>query len=138
MNRLTMILIVIAMPTGAAHAGQNLNFQVNDFADGSQSLSDLSVAPDTSVVIVWNSGCPSFFCPGDPGQDGDEHGVFAKRIDKDGNDLPPPTDQGNGIGNEFQVNTFTRDRGREARSALKRGSTVMGRFLIDAILHTRG
>ena len=53
------------------------------------------------------SGCPDFSCPGDPGQDGDEHGVFAKRIDKDGNALPPPTDQSNGIGNEFQVNTFT-------------------------------
>ena len=107
MNRLTMILIVIAMPIGAAHAGQNLNFQVNDFTDAIQQVEDLSVAPDKSVVIVWNSGCHRFLCPGDPGQDGDDHGVFAKRLDKDGNDLPPPTDQGNGIGNEFQLNTFT-------------------------------
>lgn len=73
-------------------------FKVNEF--GANSSGDLSVAMDASgkFVIAWAMG---------QGHDGDGIGIFAKRYDAAGNELPPPlASQGNGTGNEFQVNNF--------------------------------
>ncbi len=52
-----------------------------------------------NFVIVWEDRT---------GQDGDQFGIFAKRYDAAGNEIPPPLGvQGAGVGNEFQVNSFT-------------------------------
>ncbi len=64
-------------------------FQVNTFTDDYQSKPSVSASPDGGIVVVWNSF----------GQDGSSAGVFAQRYAADGEP----------VGSEFQINTFTED-----------------------------
>lgn len=101
---MTLVLTLLTFDT----AGANLNFQVNDYTAGGQFHGELVMHSNGEFIVIWASGCNDFACgPGDPGQDGSGFGIFAKRYDSLGNELPPATDQGAGIGNEFQINTRT-------------------------------
>ena len=62
-------------------------FQVNNYTNGSQNSASVAALSDGGFVVTWNSYS----------QDGSEYGIFAQRYDA----------EGNGIGNEFQVNTYT-------------------------------
>ncbi|MEZ6054481.1 MAG: hypothetical protein R3C02_24350 [Planctomycetaceae bacterium] len=62
-------------------------FQVNKTTQGSQSVPSVSMANSGEFVITWDSF----------GQDGNGSSVFGQRFDADGNAL----------GDEFQVNSFT-------------------------------
>ncbi|MGB5550454.1 MAG: hypothetical protein WBO74_08170, partial [Thermoanaerobaculia bacterium] len=64
-------------------------FVVNTYSTNRQLSNRVSIAPDGSFVVVWNSF----------GQDGDDFGVFGQRFDA----------AGNPAGSEFQVNTYTTD-----------------------------
>ena len=61
-------------------------FQVNTYTTGPQSNPSVSVSPAGGFVVAWTS-------PGD----GSFNGVFARRFDA----------MGNGVGNDFVVNTYT-------------------------------
>ena len=63
-------------------------FQVNTFIPGDQDSPAVAAGPDGGFIVVWESG---------DGQDGSADGVEGQRFDADGNPL----------GDEFQVNTFT-------------------------------
>ncbi|WP_417683881.1 tandem-95 repeat protein [Roseibium sp.] len=69
---------------GAAVGGQ---FQVNSYGSGQQLYSNVAALDDGGYVITWSSS----------EQDGNGYGVFGQRYDADGNP----------VGSEFQVNTFT-------------------------------
>ncbi|WP_372832414.1 Ig-like domain-containing protein [Pontibacterium sp.] len=62
--------------------------QVNSFTEGSQSSSALAATSNGGFVAVWNSA----------NQDGGNEGIFGQRFDADGNV----------VGDEFQINSFTR------------------------------
>ncbi len=53
--------------------------QVNEYAIGRQDLSRVVVAPKGDFVVAWTSW----------GQDGDDAGVYARRLDRKGNALGP-------------------------------------------------
>ena len=81
-------------------------FQVNTFTTGFQGSADVAMS-DNGFVVVWASSA----------QDGDASGVHARRYDADGNSL----------GAEFLVNTYTtgeQDNPRVAMAAS--GSFVVG------------
>jgi len=69
---------------GVALGGE---FVVNTYSTNRQLSNRVSIAPDGSFMVVWNSF----------GQDGDDFGVFGQSFDT----------AGNPAGSEFQVNTFT-------------------------------
>jgi hypothetical protein len=80
-------------------------FPVNTFVGGDQSAPVVASAAGNSVV-VWQS----------LGQDGSFYGVFAQRYDA----------QGNPLGGEFQVNTFTTgNQGQPAVAAAPGGNFVI-------------
>jgi Ca2+-binding RTX toxin-like protein len=62
-------------------------FQVNTYTDSWQQLSSVAALSDGGFVVTWESY----------GQDGSGFGVYAQRYDQNGNP----------VGNEFQVNTYT-------------------------------
>lgn len=62
-------------------------FRINTFTQASQNNSSVTVLNDDSFVVTWTSSP----------QDGDLGGVFGQRFDSDGQKL----------GGEFQINTFT-------------------------------
>nr|WP_286186698.1 S8 family serine peptidase [Geitlerinema sp. P-1104] len=62
-------------------------FQVNTYTDNWQVGPSVTDLPDGGFVMTWNSD----------GQDGSGYGVFGQRYDSNGN----------AIGSEFQVNTYT-------------------------------
>jgi hypothetical protein len=108
MNRQAGLMAIMLMPLSLNAEDANLNFQVNDYTDGGQFQSDAVMHDNGSSIVIWDSGCADWTCdPGDAAQDGNGYGVFAKRFDALGNELPAPADQGAGIGNEFQINTYT-------------------------------
>jgi hypothetical protein len=74
------------------HEGNRIGevFQVNTYSTESQYSPDIAMSDDGGFVITWS---------GSLGKDGSYHGVFAQRFDKNGNCL----------GKEFQVNTYTED-----------------------------
>ena len=64
-------------------------FQVNVYTDDSQGSPSIAMDPEGNFIVVWTSD----------GQDGSDRGVYGKRYDSEGNPL----------GGEFQVNTYTED-----------------------------
>jgi hypothetical protein len=58
--------------------------QVNEYTIGRQDLSRVVVTPSGNFVVAWTSW----------GQDGDDAGVYARRLDR----------KGNALGSEFRVN----------------------------------
>lgn len=69
--------------------------QVNSYTRWEQAGARLAMAPDGTMVVVWESGRRF----GSANQDGDRRGVFAQRFDA----------TGARAGDELQVNTFTAD-----------------------------
>lgn len=63
------------------------DLQVNTYTTGNQSSPAVAMNPDGHFVIAWSSF----------GQDGAASGIYAQRFDP----------QGNALGGEFRVNTFT-------------------------------
>jgi Ca2+-binding RTX toxin-like protein len=81
-------------------------FQVNAHTSGVQSDPAIAVLADGDFVVTWQSD----------GQDGDGYGVIARRYDADGDAL----------GGEFQVNSFTANgQGNPAIAALPDGGFVV-------------
>ena len=62
-------------------------FQVNTYTKGTQYISAIASLPNGEFVITWQSN----------GQDGDGYGIYAQHF----------AANGNRVGNEFQVNTYT-------------------------------
>jgi hypothetical protein len=89
-----------------ANPADGSEFQVNTFTVGDQD--NVAIARDAAgnFVVVWES----------TDQDGDQDGIYAQRFDSSGNRL----------GNEFQVNTFT--RGNQSDPAVAMDAT--GNFII--------
>jgi hypothetical protein len=77
--------------TGAPLGGE---FQVNTYTRGRQSAPDVSMNAGGDFVVVWNGG-QQFPTPSN--QDGDRAGIFGQRYGTNGEPL----------GDEFQVNTYT-------------------------------
>jgi hypothetical protein len=80
-------------------------FQVNTFTRGPQFAPDVSATAAGRFLVVWGGGesLPQPFH-----QDGDSTGIFAQHYDADGER----------VGTEFQVNTYTTDTQRFPRVAL--------------------
>jgi hypothetical protein len=64
------------------------DFIVNDYTTGAQAAPSIGIDPSGNFTIAWHS---------QPGQDGSQHGIFARRY----------TAAGAPASGEFQVNTFT-------------------------------
>jgi hypothetical protein len=94
---------------GAPQGGEQ---QVNTFTRGPQWLPSADMAPDGSMVVVWQSGARF----GVPTQDGDGRGIFGQCYDG----------TGSRAGNEFQVNTYT--TGDQSEPAV--GMDAAGRFVV--------
>lgn len=62
-------------------------FQINTYMDNQQRWPSIAMAPNGNFVVTWYS----------IGQDGSVYGIYAQRLDSNGNK----------VGNEFQVNTYT-------------------------------
>jgi len=60
-------------------------FQINSFTQGNQLAPVVAGFPDGRFVVAWQS-CPDW-ADDDPGQDGDDCGVFARTFDAAGNPL---------------------------------------------------
>lgn len=87
-------------PAPLKQAERGNEFQLNSHFAGVQAHPRVAMDRAGSLVAVWGSG----------GQDGDRGGIFAKRYDRHGGELPPPMGlEGTGSGNEFRVNQETRD-----------------------------
>jgi len=78
---------VFARRYDAGMLPEGLEFQVNTYTVGAQNHPDLSVGPDGSLVVAWESSRP----------DSDGLEIFAQRYAPNGTPL----------GEEFQVNTVT-------------------------------
>ncbi len=90
----------LSPPSGMRLADRSNEFQVNSYTTGDQSWPHIAMDPMGNFVVVWQS----------LGQDGEHLGVFAKRYDAQGKELPPPPEQqGSGVSSEFQVNQETRE-----------------------------
>jgi hypothetical protein len=75
-----------ATPAGAEQP-VGAEFRVNTYTTGQQSYAGISRSPSGDFVVVWTSR----------DQDGDDFGIFGRRLDA----------SGNALGDEFQVNTYT-------------------------------
>jgi hypothetical protein len=76
-------------------------FQVNIWTTDWQMEPSITSLPNGGFVVVWQSGCYpdwGYRCAGAP-QDGGKFGVYGQRFDSNGNK----------VGSEFQVNTWTTD-----------------------------
>jgi hypothetical protein len=73
-------------------------FQVNTWTTDNESYPSITSLSNGGFVVVWQSGCDSE-CTG---QDGSLWGVYGQRFDSNGNK----------VGSEFQVNTWTTDEQR--------------------------
>jgi hypothetical protein len=76
-------------------------FQVNTWTADDQFRPSITSLSNGGFVLVWTSGCDpdwSSDCRGTP-QDGSWNGVYGQRFDSNGNK----------VGSEFQVNTWTTD-----------------------------
>jgi hypothetical protein len=84
---------------------------VTTYTTGYQSDPAVAVAPDGHFVVVWAS--TGYYRAS---QDGDDSGVFGRRFDANGQPL----------GDEFQVNTYTKDSQSEPRVAME----ALGNFVV--------
>jgi hypothetical protein len=74
-------------------------FQVNTWTTSDQANPSITSLPNGGFVVVWQSGCNPGLgtsCTATP-QDGSGYGVYGQRFDSNGNK----------VGSEFQVNTWT-------------------------------
>jgi hypothetical protein len=71
-------------------------FQVNTWTTDWQNNPSIASLSDGGFVVVWVSRCVTGECTG---QDGDYSGVYGQRFDSNGNK----------VGSEFRVNTWTTD-----------------------------
>jgi hypothetical protein len=69
-------------------------FQVNTWTTDRQWLPSITSLSNGGFVVVWESGCDYLGCTP---QDGSSDGVYGQRFDSNGNK----------VGSEFQVNTWT-------------------------------
>jgi hypothetical protein len=125
--------VELAPPAAVQGSGIGNEFQVNTHdqayqvgpsGDEVQHKAPVTVASDGSFVIAWTSAAAG---AGSIGQDCSSVGVFAKRYDPAGNELTPVAGtQGNGIGNEFQVNS----RGEQFQGAPDLAMTQDGHFVV--------
>jgi len=89
-------------------------FQVNTWTTHHQENPSITALRDGGFVVVWQSGCSG--CIGRTGQDGSDYGVYGQRFDSNGNKVGP----------EFQVNTWTTDsQYAPSVSALSNGGFVV-------------
>jgi len=87
---------------GAAVGGE---FQVNTYTEGTQDFPAITALTDGGWLIAWQSS----------GQDGSGDGIYAQRYSADGD----------AVGGEFQVNTYTESiQGSPALTALPEGGWV--------------
>jgi len=82
-------LVLAAGREAAAQVAAGTELRVNELTTDTQRRARAFVAVDGTFVVTWHSF----------GQDGARYGVMARRFDA----------RGNGLGNEFQVNTYTTD-----------------------------
>ena len=83
-----------------------LEFQVNTWTSGNQLYPSITSLPSGGFVVVWHSD----------GQDGSGYGVYGQRFDSNGNK----------VGSEFQVNTWTTDnQSRPSVASLPSGGFVV-------------
>jgi hypothetical protein len=73
-----------------------LEFQVNTWTTNDQVGPSVTWLPNGGFVVVWTSGCWQQGCTA---QDGSGGGVYGQRFDSNGNK----------VGSEFRVNTWTTD-----------------------------
>ena len=78
---------VTAQGGGATQLATTAEFQVNSTTGNDQNTSNVITLEDGGFVVTWQSMA----------QDGDNWGIFGQRYDANGNT----------VGNEFQVNTYT-------------------------------
>jgi hypothetical protein len=93
-------------------------FQVNTWTTSWQEYPSTTSLSNGGFVVVWESGCDpdlSIFCTGTP-QDGSKFGVYGQRFDSNGNK----------VGSEFRVNTWTtNDQWYPAITSLSNGGFVV-------------
>jgi hypothetical protein len=89
---------IVARRFDATGIAQGLEFPVNSFTTGAQSVPAVAMDGDGDFVVVWHSF----------GQDGDNLGVYAQRFNPSG--VPQ--------GSEFKVNTHTTNHQRFAAVAM--------------------
>jgi len=88
-------------------------FQVNTWTTDIQGNPSVSSLSNGGFVVVWESGCRASECTP---QDGSGFGVYGQRFDSNGNK----------VGSEFQVNTWTTDiQGNPSVSSLANGGFVV-------------
>ncbi|UCE36192.1 MAG: hypothetical protein JSW00_11670 [Thermoplasmata archaeon] len=94
-------------------------FLVNSYTSNIQRNPSVAMNSTGYFVIVWASWP----------QDGDKHGIYAKRYDSNGNELTPPSSalRGTEVGNEFRVNTYVTDSQNSPSVAM----TSNGSFVIS-------
>jgi hypothetical protein len=81
-------------------------FRVNTWTTGNQSAPSITSLPNGGFVVVWESD----------GQDGSRDGVYGQRFDSNGNK----------VGSEFQVNTWTTyDQENPSITSLSNGGFVV-------------
>jgi len=80
--------------------------RVNTYTHMRQHVPDVAIDQDGGFAITWHSQWQDGDM-GDPGGAYGVNGIYAKRYDASGDELPTPDPSGNGMGNEFQVNTYT-------------------------------
>jgi hypothetical protein len=93
-------------------------FQVNTWTRDWQLLPSITSLSNGGFVVVWTSGCdPDFGLPCDATpQDGSKFGVYRQRFDANGNK----------VGSEFQVNTWTtNDQDSPSITSLSNGGFVV-------------
>jgi hypothetical protein len=80
-------LTLASPPARAGAQPVGSEFQVNTYTTGNQEYASVAADANGNFVVIWQSD----------GQDGPSSGVFGQRFDSEGNSL----------GNEFRVNTYT-------------------------------
>jgi hypothetical protein len=92
-------------------------FQVNTWTTNYQWFPSITSLSNGGFVVVWTSGCDPSWAPcSSTAQDGSGYGVYGQRFDSDGNK----------VGSEFQVNTWTTDsQGYPSIASLSNGGFVV-------------
>ncbi|UCE37555.1 MAG: fibronectin type III domain-containing protein [Thermoplasmata archaeon] len=101
---ITLSTFMLSIPNEGEPVGEE--FQVNTYTTSYQTRPSVAMDPEGNFIIAWNSYQ----------QDGNNWGVFAQRYDSNGNPL----------GGDFQVNTYT--AGGQAAPSVAINST--GHFVI--------
>jgi hypothetical protein len=88
-------------------------FQVNTWTTNDQRNPSITSLSNGGFVVVWTSECNELGCIS---QDGDSDGVYGQRFDSNGNK----------VGSEFQVNTWTtNDQSNPSITSLSNGGFVV-------------